>query len=171
MDKIVHNHMGPCRTKIKWRALTVSVERPHKELDHTWHRLALSWSTAAGVCYLFSYYGTISAKMSCAHVVVQQYTDIPAGGRWCRYISAPWHVWRTLAPHTQNQVGSPSRRPFQHCSAPDCLQEDRVVKIECSISRSEHLWQPLHNTVGNAWVGIVGDHYIYYYHYIQLYSS
>ena len=42
----------------------------------------------------------------------------------------------------------------------------QVGKGKCCISRPEHLWQPLHNTFGNAWVGIV-DHYIYHYHSIQ----
>ena len=45
------------------------------------------------------------------------------------HIPTSRHVQRTLEPHTQNQVGSRPRRPFQHSSAPDCLQEDRVVKI------------------------------------------
>ena len=144
----------------------MSVERPHKEVDHTWHRLALSWSTAACVCYLFS--------------AIEQFLQTEPCSFACQTIHR--HTcWRSLTCLHSSSLTCPKNSRASHTKSSGIMLKEtlstllctrlpagrQVGKGMCSISRPEHFWQPLHNTVGNTWVGIVGDHYIYHYHYIQ----
>ena len=144
----------------------MSAERPHKELDHTWHRLALSWSTAAGVCYLFS-----AREQSLQ-------TELCSCGCQTIHIHTCWGLLMSIhsnsstcpknsrASHTKSS-GISSKETLSTLLCTRLPAGRQGGKDKCSISRSTHLWQPLHNTVVNALVGIVGDQYIYYHHYIQ----
>ena len=138
----------------------MSVERRHKELDHTWHRLALSWSTAAGIYYLFS--------------AIEQFLQTEPCSFACQTIHR-YTCWRSVMfLHSSSSTCSKNFRASHTKSSGISSKETLSTLLctrlpagrqggddKCSISRPEHLWQPLHNTFGNAWVGIVGDHYIY----------
>ena len=94
------------------------------------HIFIVSQASQGSRCLLSAFheryiFGTLSCAHACMLSIAQ--LDIPAVGLWCVYISAPSHVQRTLRHHTRNQVGSVPSRPFQHFSAPVCLQGDRLV--------------------------------------------
>ena len=142
----------------------MSVERPHKEVDHTRHWLALSWSTAAGICYLFS--------------AIEQFLQTELCSFACQTIHR--HTcWGPMMVVHSSSLTCPKNSRASHTKWSGILTKETLSTLLCTrLPAGRQLGKisvpfPDLNIFDNPCiiqlviVGIVGGHYIYHYHYIQ----